>query len=86
MAILVVDDDAALRRALKRVLVTHGFAVELAENGAEALARLRAHSFDAVVLDVTMPGSDGIEVCERLRAAGDRLPVLMLTARHAVRD
>jgi two-component system response regulator MprA len=50
------------------------------------LARLRAGSFDAVVLDVMMPGSDGIEVCERLRAAGDQLPVLMLTARYAVRD
>ncbi len=86
MAILVVDDDAGLRKALKRVLVAHGFAVEVAENGAEALACLRAGSFDAVVLDVMMPGSDGIEVCERLRAAGDQLPVLMLTARYGVRD
>jgi two-component system response regulator MprA len=84
--ILVVDDDAALRKALKRLLVAHGFAVEVAEDGADALARLRAQSFDAVVLDVMMPGSDGIEVCERLRAAGDQLPVLMLTARFAVRD
>ena len=86
MAILVVDDDAALRRALERVLLAHGFAVEVAEDGDEALARLRTQSFDAVVLDVMMPGTDGIEVCERLRAAGDRLPVLMLTARYAVRD
>lgn len=86
MAILVVDDDAALRRALKRVLVAHGFEVEVAEDGLEALASLRSRSFDAVVLDVLMPGSDGIEVCQRLRAAGDQLPVLMLTARYAVRD
>jgi two-component system response regulator MprA len=86
MPILVVDDDTRLRRALKRVLVANGFAVEVAEDGSEALDRLRAGSYDAVVLDVMMPGHDGIEVCERLRAAGDQLPVLMLTARHAVRD
>ncbi len=86
MPILVVDDDTRLRKALKRVLVANGFAVEVAEDGSDALARLRCATFDAVVLDVMMPGSDGIEVCERLRAAGDRLPVLMLTARHAVRD
>jgi two-component system response regulator MprA len=84
--ILVVDDDAGLRKALRRVLVSHGFEVEVAEDGDEALARLGARTFDAVVLDVMMPGSDGIEVCERLRAAGDSLPVLMLTARDAVRD
>ncbi len=86
MPILVVDDDTRLRKALRRVLVTNGFAVEVAANGSEALARLRTDSFDAVVLDVMMPGQDGIEVCEKLRAAGDQLPVLMLTARHAVRD
>ena len=86
MAILVVDDDTRLRRALKRVLVANGFAVEVAEDGSEALARLCTGSYDAVVLDLMMPGSDGIEVCERLRAAGDQLPVLMLTARYAVRD
>jgi two-component system response regulator MprA len=86
VAILVVDDDAGLRRALRRVLVSQGFEVEVANGGDEALTRLREHTFDLVVLDVMMPGSDGIEVCERLRAAGDRLPVLMLTARDAVRD
>ena len=86
MAILVVDDDAGLRKALKRVLASHGFAVEVAEDGDEALARLRSRTFDAIVLDVMMPGSDGIEVCEQLRASGDQLPVLMLTARYAVRD
>ncbi len=86
MTILVVDDDAGLRRALRRVLVSHGFEVEAAGDGAEALERLRAGVFELVVLDVMMPGTDGIEVCERLRADGDQLPVLMLTARDAVRD
>ena len=86
MAILVVDDDAGLLRALQRVLVSNGFDVEVAAGGDQALACLRARVFDAVVLDVTMPGVDGIEVCERLRADGDQLPVLMLTARDAVRD
>ena len=86
MAILVVDDDAGLRRALRRVLVSHGFDVELADDGALALSRLRLRPFDLLVLDVMMPGHDGIEVCEQLRARGSDLPVLMLTARDAVRD
>ena len=86
MAILVVDDDTRLRNALRRVLVANGFEVEVAGDGEEALAQLRARAFDAVVLDVMMPGRDGIEICEELRAAGDDLPVLMLTARDAVRD
>ncbi|HTR33993.1 MAG TPA: response regulator transcription factor [Gaiellaceae bacterium] len=86
MTILVVDDDSGLRKALRRVLVSHGFDVEVAEDGAEALARIRVRSFDAVVLDVMMPGSDGIEICERLRAERNELPVLMLTARDAIRD
>jgi two-component system response regulator MprA len=86
MAILVVDDDTRLRNALRRVLVSNGFEVEVAANGTEALARLDARVFDAMVLDVMMPGSDGIEVCEQLRASGNELPVLMLTARDAVRD
>jgi two-component system, OmpR family, response regulator MprA len=86
VSILVVDDDAGLRKALQRVLASHGFAVEVAEDGDEALARLRTQRFDAIVLDVVMPGSDGMEVCRRLRADGDQLPVLMLTARYAVPD
>jgi two-component system, OmpR family, response regulator MprA len=86
VAILVVDDDAGLRKALRRVLVSHGFDVEVAEDGADALASLRSRAFDAVVLDVMMPGPDGIEVCERLRAERSQLPILMLTARDAVRD
>jgi two-component system response regulator MprA len=86
VTILVVDDDSGLRKALRRVLVSHGFDVEVAEDGADALCRVRARAFDAVVLDVMMPGPDGIEVCERLRAERHQLPVLMLTARDAVRD
>lgn len=86
VSILVVDDDANLRRALKRVLASHGFAVEVAEDGDEALARLRTHIFDAAVLDLVMPGRDGMEVCRRLRADGNQLPILMLTARYAVPD
>ena len=84
--ILVVDDDAGLRRALRRVLVAHGFEVEEAADGDEALSRFRARPFDLVLLDVMMPGIDGIEVCERMRAEDEELPVLMLTARDAVRD
>jgi two-component system response regulator MprA len=86
VTILVVDDDSSLRKALRRVLVSNGFEVEVAQDGEEALARLSANTYDAVVLDVMMPGSDGIDVCEELRARGDGLPVLMLTARDAVRD
>jgi two-component system response regulator MprA len=86
VAILVVDDDAGLRRALRRVLSSHGFEVEVAAGGDEALMQLGTRPFDLVVLDVMMPGSDGIEVCEALRAKGDELPVLMLTARDAIRD
>jgi two-component system, OmpR family, response regulator MprA len=86
VAILVVDDDTRLRNALRRVLESNGFEVEVAANGTEALGRLSARAFDAMVLDVMMPGSDGIDVCEQLRASGNELPVLMLTARDAVRD
>jgi two-component system response regulator MprA len=86
VAILVVDDDEGLRKALRRVLVSSGFEVEVARDGEEALAWLEARSFDAVVLDVMLPGRDGFEVCERMRAEDDQLPVLMLTARDAVRD
>jgi two-component system response regulator MprA len=86
VAILVVDDDAGLRRALRRVLSSHGFDVELACDGAEALAQLSRGRIDLVVLDVMMPGADGIEVCATLRTVDRQLPVLMLTALDAVRD
>jgi len=86
MRILVVDDEPALRSSLERALGLDRHVVELAEDGVQALDRLALAPVDAVVLDVSMPGLDGLEVCRRLRAAGDRTPVLMLTARDAIDD
>jgi two-component system response regulator MprA len=85
--ILVVDDERAVRESLRRALELEGYEIELAEDGREALERLEAESQpDVLVLDVLMPGVDGLEVCRRLRRAGSRLPVLMLTARDAVEN
>ena len=86
MRILVVDDEPAVRTALERALVLDGYDVDLAADGLEAIDRIARSPPDAVVLDVAMPGIDGLEVSRRLRAAGDRTPVLMLTARDAVDD
>jgi two-component system, OmpR family, response regulator MprA len=86
MRVLVVDDDRAVRDALRRVLTLDGYDVQNAEGGAEAIEAV-AHSVpDAVVLDIGMPGIDGIEVCERLRLLGNRVPILMLTARVEISD
>jgi two-component system response regulator MprA len=84
--LLVVDDDPALARTLRRALTVEGYDVETAADGGEALQRLAAERFDAVVLDVAMPRLDGLAVCRRLRERRDRTPVLMLTARDAVGD
>jgi two-component system, OmpR family, response regulator MprA len=85
--ILVVDDERAVRESLRRALELEGYEIELAADGREALERLEAESHpDVLVLDVLMPGVDGLEVCRRLRRAGSRLPVLMLTARDAVEN
>jgi len=84
--VLIVDDEPAVRAALDRALRLDGYEIELAADGREALDRLADARQDAVVLDVAMPGIDGLEVCRRLREAGDRTPVLMLTARDAVDD
>jgi two-component system response regulator MprA len=81
-----VDDDANVRHSLSRALVLHGFEVQTASDGLTALGMLSAHAPDVVVLDVSMPKVDGLEVCRRLRAAGDPTPVLMLTARETVGD
>ena len=86
MRILVVDDEPSVRDALDRALRMDGYRVQLAADGAEALERLADSPPDAVVLDLLMPPPDGLEVCRRLRAAGDRVPVLMLTARDGVPD
>src|SRR5207247_6595201 len=85
--ILVVDDERAVRESLRRALELEGYEIELAADGREALERLEAESQpDMLVVDVLMPGVDGLEVCRRLRRAGSRLPVLMLTARDAVEN
>jgi two-component system response regulator MprA len=86
MRLLVVDDDPSLREALALVLDLNGFEVTTACDGREAIRTLTAAPPDAVVLDVLMPGIDGLEVCRRMRAAGDRTPVLMLTARAEVSE
>ena len=87
MKILVVDDERAVRDSLRRALELEGYEIELAADGNEALARLESPDEpDAVILDVLMPGVDGLEVCRRMRSAGNTLPVLMLTARTEVED
>ena len=80
MRVLVVDDEPAVRTALERALVLEGYEVDLAVDGGEALHKIAAEAPDALLLDVLMPGVDGLEVARRLRADGDRTPILMLTA------
>ena len=85
--ILVVDDEPGVRESLTTALELEGFDVAAVENGLKALMELEARDdVDAVVLDVAMPYVDGLETCRRLRAAGNRVPILMLTARDAVDD
>jgi len=85
MKILIVDDEPAVRDSLRRALELEGYDIDLAENGREALERLESNGqHDAVILDVLMPGLDGLEVCRRIRRAGNHVPVLMLTARDEV--
>ncbi len=86
MRLLVVDDEPAVREALQRILEHDGYAVEVAADGREAVRRQLAAPADAVLLDVLMPELDGLEACRRIRASGDRTPVLMLTARDDVGD
>jgi two-component system response regulator MprA len=83
--ILVVDDDARLAASLRRALAYEGYTVEVAADGPDALVAARDRPPDLVVLDVMMPGLDGVEVCRRLREGSD-LPILMLTARDRVSD
>jgi two-component system response regulator MprA len=86
MRVLVVDDEPAVRESISRSLRFEGYEVELAADGESALKFQAARPADAVVLDVMMPVIDGLETCRRLRATGDRVPVLMLTARRAIGD
>ena len=84
--VLVVDDEPAVRRALERALKLDDYEVALAADGQEALDQLSTEPADAVVLDIAMPRVDGLEVARRMRKAGDRTPILMLTARDAIAD
>jgi len=84
--ILVVDDDESLVRALRRGLAAEGFAVDAALDGAEGLWRATEHAYDAIILDVMLPGVNGYALCARLREAGNWAPVLMLTAKNGELD
>ncbi|HEY7440115.1 MAG TPA: response regulator transcription factor [Acidimicrobiia bacterium] len=86
MRILVVDDEPAVRDAVQRALGFEGYKVDLAADGREALEAVSLNPPDAIVLDVLMPNMDGLEVCRKIRAAGNRTPILMLTARETVAD
>lgn len=86
MQVLIVDDERAVRESLDRALRMSGYQTALAPDGETAIASLRTSPADAMILDVLMPRMDGLEVCRRLRQAGDRTPILMLTARDAVRE
>jgi two-component system, OmpR family, response regulator MprA len=89
MKILVVDDERAVRESLRRALELEGYEIDLAADGQEALQLLETNGDaqpDAVILDVLMPGVDGLEVCRRLRRSGNRVPVLMLTARDEIEN
>lgn len=84
--IAIVDDDSAIRTALGRALRMENYDVELFENGVSALKSVQLRAPDAIVLDLQLPDIDGLEVCRRIRRAGDVTPILMLTARDAVND
>jgi two-component system, OmpR family, response regulator MprA len=84
--ILVVDDDPRITNLLRRVLAYEGYSVASAASGSEALNRSLERPPDLVVLDIMLPELDGLEVAQRLRAAGDNVPILMLTARDTVAD
>ncbi len=83
---LVVDDDPPLRRMLQRTLVAEGFSVTLAGDGGAALVAVEEAAPDVIVLDLAMPGLDGLAVCRRLRSKGLPTPILMLTARDSIPD
>lgn len=84
--ILIVDDEPAVQQALSRALTLERYDVDRAADGREALERLSQDPYEAIILDVSMPRLDGLEVCRRLRGIGDRTPILMLTARGEIDD
>src|SRR5215211_4911454 len=86
MRVLIVEDEAKMAGLLRRGLTREGMAVDVVISGEDALWRAEATDYDAIVLDVMLPGIDGLEVCRRLRTAGVWSPVLMLTARDGLED
>jgi two-component system, OmpR family, response regulator MprA len=86
MRVLVIEDDDAVRSAVRRALLLGGYEVLLAPDGQDGLLQAQTAVPDAIILDLGLPDIDGMEVCRRLRSAGDRTPILMLTARDAVED
>ena len=86
MRLLLVEDDARIARFVAKGLREQAYAVDVSANGDDALYEAAINSYDLVILDVMIPGRDGFEVCRELRRAGQRMPILMLTARDAVED
>jgi two-component system, OmpR family, response regulator MprA len=86
MRVLVVDDDRAVREALRRALTLGGYEVQVADDGKQALESVVRSLPEAVVLDIGLPGIDGLELCRQVRRLGNHVPILMLTARDAVAD
>jgi two-component system response regulator MprA len=84
--VLVVDDDPRITDLVRRILAYEGYSVAIAASGNEALNRSLEHPPELIVLEIMLPGLDGLEVARRLRAAGDTVPILMLTVRDAVAD
>ena len=84
--LLVVEDDPQVRAMLTRALSYEGFDVDAARDAAGAMASMREASPDLILLDLLLPDEDGVDVCRRLRAAGERVPILMVTARDTVSD
>ena len=86
MRLLLVEDDAGIARFVAKGLREQSYAVDVATNGDDALYQAEINSYDLIVLDVMLPGRDGFAVCRDLRAAGQKIPILMLTAKDAVED
>ncbi len=86
MRVLLVEDDPRIARFVAKGLHEHTYAVDVTADGADALYKAAVNDYDAIILDVMIPGDDGLTVCRKLRAAGSNVPVIMLTARDAVQD